>query len=213
MLEDESMAEFPIAVPSRGSSLFGATVSTKLDRQTLEQVILEGFFARTAIEDLPQKARRAGLQEFGLPYASDPVVSKHLARFLTRSLENVQSSETLRSLIGAQARSKPFLRRPQSSSTAASSRPLRSDGACSICWRRGMRARLFANCPVPARFGHGQGRITLRAQSHHGKGTSHQGRRVPILLYWPRDVDAGGARLQSASESALRRPAGDGGGL
>ena len=109
MLEDERMAEFPIAVPSRGSSLFGATVSTKLDRRTLEQVILEGFFARTAIEDLPQKTRRAGLQEFGLPYASDPVISKHLARFLTRSLENVQSSETLRSLIGAQARSKPFL--------------------------------------------------------------------------------------------------------
>ena len=109
MLEDERMAEFPIAVPSRGSSLFGATVSTKLDRQTLEKVIIEGFFARTAIEDLPQKTRRAGLQEFGLPYASDPVISKHLARFLTRSLENVQSSETLRSLIGAEARSKPFL--------------------------------------------------------------------------------------------------------
>ncbi|VTZ27094.1 conserved hypothetical protein [Methylocella tundrae] len=109
MLEDDAMAEFPIAVPSRGSSLFGATVSTKLDRQTLEQVILEGFFARTGIEDLPQKTRRAGLQEFGLPYASDPVVSKHLARFLTRSLENVQSSETLRALIGERARSKPFL--------------------------------------------------------------------------------------------------------
>lgn len=109
MLEDESLAEFPIAVPSRGSSLFGATVSTKLDRQTLEEVILEGFFAHTGIEDLPRKTRRAGLQEFGLPYASDPVISKHLARFLTRSLENVQSSEMLRSLIGVEARSKPFL--------------------------------------------------------------------------------------------------------
>ena len=108
MFEDNSMAEFPIAAPSRGSSLRG-TVSTKLDRQTLEGVILEGFFAKTAITDLPQKARRAGLQEFGLPYASDPVISKHLARFLARSLENVQASETLRSLIGAEARSKPFL--------------------------------------------------------------------------------------------------------
>ncbi len=90
MLEDESMAEVPIAVPSRGSSLLGGTVSTTLDRPTLEQVILDGFFAKTGIEDLPQKTRRAGLQEFGLPYASDPVISKHLARFLTRSLENVQ---------------------------------------------------------------------------------------------------------------------------
>ena len=109
MLEDETIAELPIAVPSRGSSLFGGIVSTKLDRATLEQIVLDGFFARTGSEDLPQKTRRAGLQEFGLPYASDPVISKHLARFLTRSLENVQSSEALRSLIGAQARAKPFL--------------------------------------------------------------------------------------------------------
>ena len=39
MLEDESMTEFPIAVPTRGSSLLGKTVSTKLDRQTLEQIV------------------------------------------------------------------------------------------------------------------------------------------------------------------------------
>ena len=65
MLEDETMTEFPIAVPSRGSSLFGGTVSTTLDRTTLEQIVLDGFFATTGIEDLPQKTRRAGLQEFG----------------------------------------------------------------------------------------------------------------------------------------------------
>ena len=101
MFEDESLAEFPIAVPSRGSSLLGKTVTTKLSRQTLEQVILDGFFAMTGIADLPQKTRRTGLQEFGLPYATDPVISKHLARFLTRSLENVQSSKALRSLVDA----------------------------------------------------------------------------------------------------------------
>ena len=109
MLEDEAIAEVPIAVPSRGSSLLGGTVSTTLDRATLEEVILDGFFAKTGIGDLPQKTRRAGLQEFGLPYASDPVISKHLARFLTRSLENVQSSQALSSLISDKARSKPFL--------------------------------------------------------------------------------------------------------
>ena len=109
MLEDELMTEFPIAVPTRGSSLLGKTVSTKLDRQTLEQTVLDGFFATTSIDDLPQKTRRVGLQEFGLPYAADPVISKHLAQFLTRSLENVQSSETLSALVSAKARSKSFL--------------------------------------------------------------------------------------------------------
>ena len=109
MFEDEALTEFPIAVPTRGSSLLARTLSTKLDRQTLDSVILDGFFARTEVTDLPRKARRTGLQEFGLPYASDASVSKHLARFLTRSLENVLASEALRSLIGAEAASKPFL--------------------------------------------------------------------------------------------------------
>src|SRR6202043_3684694 len=89
----------PTPAPWRGPSLLPKTVSTTLDRETLEQVVLDGFFARTSVDDLPRESRGAGLQEFGLPYASDPVVSKHLARFLTRSLLNVKASETLTALL------------------------------------------------------------------------------------------------------------------
>ena len=109
LFEDEARLEFPIAVPSRGSRLIARTLSTRLDRQTLETVVLDGFFARTGVDEAPQKSRRTGLQEFGLPYASDPVVSKHLARFLTRSLENVLASETLRAIVGVEALSQSFL--------------------------------------------------------------------------------------------------------
>ncbi|MGP0001952.1 MAG: Hsp70 family protein, partial [Acetobacteraceae bacterium] len=104
LFEDASLAEAPIAVPSRGSSLFAKTIATVLDRASLSQIVLDGFFAQTALDDLPREARRTGLREFGLPYASDPVVSKHLARFLTRSLQNVQASEQLGALVGARAR-------------------------------------------------------------------------------------------------------------
>jgi len=103
LFEDAGLAEAPIAVPSRGSSLFAKTISTALDRAALSQVILEGFFARTALDDLPREARRTGLQEFGLPYASDPVISKHLARFLARSLENVRASDKLGAVVGSRA--------------------------------------------------------------------------------------------------------------
>src|SRR6202011_3654299 len=96
---DLSIEQSPVAVPSRGSSLLAKTVSTKLNRATLEQVILEGFFPLTKVTDLPREFRSTGLQEFGLPYASDPVISKHLARFLTRSLINVKASEGLTSLV------------------------------------------------------------------------------------------------------------------
>ena len=103
LFEDAGLTEAPIAVPSRGSSLFAKTISTALDRALLTQIVVDGFFARTALDDLPQEARRTGLQEFGLPYASDPVISKHLARFLKRSLQNVQASEKLAALIGSPA--------------------------------------------------------------------------------------------------------------
>src|SRR4030088_2604349 len=88
LFSSPSLKEVPIAIPSRGSSLFAKTVSTTLDRATLEQVVLEGFLPITKVTDLPQDSRSSALQEFGLPYASDPIISKHLARFLTRSLIN-----------------------------------------------------------------------------------------------------------------------------
>jgi len=44
-----------------------------------------------------------GLQEYGLEYATEPAVSKHLARFLTRALENVNSDPELAALIGSPA--------------------------------------------------------------------------------------------------------------
>jgi hypothetical protein len=103
LFEDAALAQAPIAVPSRGSSLLARTVSTTLDRETLVQVVVDGFFCRTSIGDLPRESRTGALQEFGLPYASDPVVSKHIARFLGQSLQNVKASEKLAALVGARA--------------------------------------------------------------------------------------------------------------
>jgi Hsp70 protein len=109
LFDDDRLAEAPIAVASRGSSLLASTVSTKLERASLEQVLLDGFFAKTALSDLPQEARRAGLQEFGLPFATDPVISKHLARFLSRSRSNVSNSQSLSILVKEQLGSKEFI--------------------------------------------------------------------------------------------------------
>jgi molecular chaperone DnaK (HSP70) len=103
LFEDATLAEVPIAVPSRGSSLLARTISTTLSRELLEQVVLDGFFAMTDISDVPREDRRSGLQEFGLPYAADPVISKHIADFLGQSLRNVTASEQLSALVSARA--------------------------------------------------------------------------------------------------------------
>jgi len=73
--------ELPVTIPGRGSSLIGGTIRARLTRSHIEQV-LEGFFPLTASAEQPVGGRRAALQELGLPYASDPAVTRHLARFL-----------------------------------------------------------------------------------------------------------------------------------
>ena len=74
-------SEVPVTILGKGSSLIGGTIKATLRREQVEQV-LEGFLPRVASTDLPQKARAAGLQEMGLPYASDAAITRHLARFL-----------------------------------------------------------------------------------------------------------------------------------
>ena len=103
LFEDATLTQAPIAVPSRGSSLLAKTLSTVLHRDTLEQVVVDGFFERTGLGDLPHETRKGALQEFGLPYASDPVVSKHIAQFLGHSLLNAKASEKLAALAGSRA--------------------------------------------------------------------------------------------------------------
>src|ERR1700730_15391499 len=101
LFENGALRKAPNTVPSRGSKLLARTVSTTLHRGMREQIVRDGFFCRTGISEMPSESRTGGLREFGLPYASDPVVSKHIARFLNRSLQNAKASEKLAALVGA----------------------------------------------------------------------------------------------------------------
>ena len=76
-----------VAVLGRGSKLVGKTVKTEITRDDIEQVLIEGFFPECRLEDRPQQARRAGLSDVGLPFAADPGVTRHIARFLASTPE------------------------------------------------------------------------------------------------------------------------------
>jgi hypothetical protein len=62
--------------------MIGDSVRIQVTREEAEQVLMEGFFPRVSLDDRPTK-RRSGFQEFGLPYAPDPAVTRYLAAFLT----------------------------------------------------------------------------------------------------------------------------------
>jgi len=82
LLADGKLESFPIALLGRGSSVIGGTIRTELRREGLETLLVDGFFPRCAITDRPARPARSGFREAGLPYAADPAITLHLARFL-----------------------------------------------------------------------------------------------------------------------------------
>lgn len=76
--------EISVSVLGRGSSLIGGTIKTTLQRQEIEDLVLQGFFPKCASTDSPIKSRQSGLKEFGLNYEADAAITRHLARFLRR---------------------------------------------------------------------------------------------------------------------------------
>jgi hypothetical protein len=87
LLGDPGRASEPIAVLGRGSKLIGGTLATELAREELERVLVDGFFPLCGAGERPAAARRSGMRELGLPYESDPAVTRHLAHFLARHRE------------------------------------------------------------------------------------------------------------------------------
>ncbi len=76
-----------VTIPGSGSRLVGGARSVEVSRDEVLKVLLEGFFPKVPLTERPQK-QRSGFQEFGLPYAADPAVTKHLALFLENHLSD-----------------------------------------------------------------------------------------------------------------------------
>ncbi len=84
LLGDASLASAPIAVAGRGSKLLGGGLRSELTRAEVEKTLVDGFFPEVPASARPVARARVGLTQLGLPYASDPAITKHLAAFLGR---------------------------------------------------------------------------------------------------------------------------------
>ncbi len=84
LLELSDSDTVPVSILGRGSSLIGGTLRADLSRTEVEQIIVDGFFPFCDATSRPAAVQRTGIQETGLPYESDPAVTRHLAQFLSR---------------------------------------------------------------------------------------------------------------------------------
>ena len=85
LLSDSSLDHVPVTVLGSGRAVVGQALSADLTREEVLQILTAGFLPITAPDETPAHGRPAGLRELGLPYASDPAITKHLAAFLTQA--------------------------------------------------------------------------------------------------------------------------------
>jgi molecular chaperone DnaK (HSP70) len=85
---EESRSDQPaamdITVMGTGGQVIGGTIKGSLTQEEVQQLIIDGFFPKVSLEEIPSERRRAGLTELGLPYVQDPAITRHLAAFWQR---------------------------------------------------------------------------------------------------------------------------------
>ncbi len=82
LLSDSSVGRVPVSVLGSGRAVVGQALSVDLTRDEVLQILADGFLPITSPDEMPVHGRPTGLRELGLPYASDPAITKHLAAFL-----------------------------------------------------------------------------------------------------------------------------------
>jgi hypothetical protein len=95
LLSDSALAAYPIAIAGKGSKLLGSAMRTEVTRDEVHATLVDGFFPRVPVTARPAVRARAALTQIGLPYASEPAVTKHLAGFLGRQADALSKIEGL----------------------------------------------------------------------------------------------------------------------
>ncbi|NVK41053.1 MAG: hsp70 family protein [Oceanospirillaceae bacterium] len=83
LLAEDAPDSARVTLLGAGRSLIGGTKSCELTRDEVRELALDGFFPVVDLDARPDR-RRSAVVEFGLPYAADPAISKHIAEFLGR---------------------------------------------------------------------------------------------------------------------------------
>lgn len=90
LLTDARIQRVEITVVGAGTALVGGARKTEILREEALELTLEGFLPVCHLWDRPKEERQSPFRELGLPYVSDPAITRHLAAFLSDSAEQVR---------------------------------------------------------------------------------------------------------------------------
>ena len=81
LLAANAPAKTTVTLLGGGTRLVGGSRSVSVTREEVAQLIVDGFFPQVARDAQPQSSR-SGIVAFGLPYARDAAITRHVADFL-----------------------------------------------------------------------------------------------------------------------------------
>jgi hypothetical protein len=84
LLNDPNLKSVEITVLGSGSALIGKSLKTEILREEVLELALEGFLPFSQRGEAPKEEKRSLFRELGLPYVTDPAVTRHLNAFLER---------------------------------------------------------------------------------------------------------------------------------
>jgi molecular chaperone DnaK (HSP70) len=93
LLADPSLAEVRVAVPGRGGAVVGGALAATLRRAEVEATVLDRFFPPVGSDARPRRTTGLALREFGLPFAEEPEITRHVAEFLARHRADVGGAQ------------------------------------------------------------------------------------------------------------------------
>ncbi|MCA1860375.1 hsp70 family protein [Janthinobacterium sp. HSC-3S05] len=81
LLSSDAPDKATVTLLGAGSRLIGGSRSADVTREEVAAMVVDGFFPKVELTETAKKGR-AGIVEFGLPYAQDAAITRHLASFL-----------------------------------------------------------------------------------------------------------------------------------
>jgi molecular chaperone DnaK (HSP70) len=93
LLANPDQAAMRLTVAGRGGGVVSGALSADLARADVEGTVLDGFFPMVPADARPRRASGAGLREWGLPFAADAEITRHLADFLARQRDAAEQAD------------------------------------------------------------------------------------------------------------------------
>ncbi|MES2878156.1 MAG: Hsp70 family protein [Pseudomonadota bacterium] len=167
LLAADAPVQTQVTVLGSGSRLIGGSRTITLTRLEVEHLLVDGFFPQVEASDHAQQGG-SGIIEFGLPYARDPAITRHIADFLRQHAQTMPDTLLLN---GGVFRADALVKRLEQTLGAWRGAPLRllHNDNPDIAVARGAVAYALSQQGLAPHIGGGSARsYFLRLTGHRG---------------------------------------------